>query len=418
MSSERVTKSSVPNLPALLGAHAAPDPAPDTPVNLLVYPSEQRRKLGALCERYKIIPPYVLVGLENGDVPFIRMRSYMEIRAMFRDCAASLADRNMLAYKAFLLFGHAQRLQAFERNWGQSVKAGNLRQLINAIYFPEQQDWGRIDFRSWGDAFHQYGIHRTRISFRRGAAQMSPVRDKDGSVSLIRTKFALAARPFKSCMGQETLQQITDLSVKWNLNVNEYKRALDMYTQRMDPPNERHALPEFYIRGERFGLPGTAFYAVDRDDPVKMFIGNYTGCCERIVDQKNNIEGTIQHSYLRTGSTFYIVSDGTNILAHSWAWLGKDRALCLDGFESKKDSGFTADVMKNLLNQIATDILTPEYAEFGLEGLFIGQCARHLEPGRADYAEVDAEDLKPRSLAEIGMNKVSRNDKMSWVIKP
>ncbi len=217
-------------------------------------------------------------------------------------------------------------------------------------------------------------------------------------------------------MGQETLQQIADLSVKWNLNVNEYKRALDMYTQRMDPPNERHALPEFYIRGERFGLPGTAFYAVDRDDPVKMFIGNYTGCCERIVDQKNNIEGTIQHSYLRTGSTFYIVSDGTNILAHSWAWLGKDRALCLDGFESKKDSGFTADVMKNLLNQIATDILTPEYAEFGLEGLFIGQCARHLEPGRADYAEVDAEDLKPRSLAEIGMNKVSRNDKMSWVI--
>ncbi len=146
MSSERVTKSSVPNLPALLGAHAAPDPAPDTPVNLLVYPSEQRRKLGALCERYKIIPPYVLVGLENGDVPFIRMRSYMEIRAMFRDCAASLADRNMLAYKAFLLFGHAQRLEAFERNWGQDrfPKLGRCIPSIwhspHAHFFPARRD--------------------------------------------------------------------------------------------------------------------------------------------------------------------------------------------------------------------------------------------------------------------------------------
>lgn len=354
-----------------------------------------------------------LVGLEDIPIPFIARRQLLEIRDLFTTCCRDLADKNLQAYKAFLLFGHTQRLKAFQREWAASVKANTLRQLMNTILFPPHKEWGRINFRAWGDAFHQHGIYKTKHTFAYSSAKIDPIREA-GVISLLRTKFALAVRPYEDILPGSTLKQITDLSVQWRLNPNEYKRALKIYACRMDKPDERHTLPELYIRGERFGVPGGAFYALDRDDPIKLFIGNYTGCCERIADIKNNIEDTIEHSYLRTSSTFYVVSDGKKIIAHSWAWRGQKSAFCLDGFESD-DTAFNAGVMKNLLEEIAAELHRPEFAEYGFKNFMVGKCAKHLEPGRDNYPRLDTHDVKPREIEDIGMNKIYLSGMMARI---
>ena len=189
---------------------------------------------------------------------------------------------------------------------------------MKAVHFPPTDTWNRVDFIAWGDLFHEYGVRTVTGLFRRHGADIAPYRDRAG-LSLLRTKFNAHALKYKDYIPPTIQQDIDRLAIQTGMNPNEYTRALRIYTSRNDS-GERHILPEMYIRGERFGLPGTAFYALDRNDPVKMFIGHFTGCCEKISDQKLNIENTIEHSYLTPRSTFYVVASGEGIIAHSWAW--------------------------------------------------------------------------------------------------
>jgi hypothetical protein len=395
------------------------DPPPSTPIEtLLPHPVQEKRRerLGTLIQKYKTLPPYALLGLEGVGVPFIGLREYMNIRALFTGNTRTLEDKNLQAYKAFLLFGHAQRVQSFYQKWQGEVAAPTLQKLLEEIVFPGADKWPAIDFRAWGDAFHMHGVKRTRGLFLTASPHIKPQRDGN-SISLLKTSFINSARTTGKDLPDQTVEKITSLALRWGMNNIEYKRALRIYATRVEPANHQHILPEFSIPGERFGMPGTKFHALDRNDPVKLFIGNYTGCCEKICEANDNIEETIEHSYMHTGSTFYVVSGDNGIIAHSWAWRGKNNELCLDGFEAREESAFTPDNMVALLAALSEEMAKEEFAEFDLGELYIGKCNKYLEPKRlSTYDPVPVGDIKPKELAAHGMNKIKPDHYLSAVM--
>lgn len=326
-----------------------------------------------------------------------------------------MADKNLNAYKAFLLFDNVEKARSFEKKWTTKNHAISFSDLMKRIHFPPAVQWDKVNFRAWDALLHKYGPARVGIMFGAHGAKITPIK-QDGTLSITRTKFNIAAYDYKTRIPERIQEQIDRFALLWDMNPNEYKRALAYYADRGTSPGQPHLLPTLFMDGARYGMPGTRFYALERDDPIKLFIGNYTDCCEKVSDQKFNIEGTIAHSYRSPTNAFYVVADDEKIIAHSWAWLGTNNALCFDGFESEAHSGFTATVLERLMIETGLEICNKRYDDYALTGLYLGRSKSNLDTVRENFTFVDIDELKPLEISQYGMNKYGTDALMAHII--
>ena len=73
------------------------------------------------------------------------------------------------------------------------------------------------------------------------------------------------------------------------------------------------------------------FTKLDDDSKVGPFLGLATDCCQHL---HNTASSCAEAGYRDSESGFYVVYKGDTIIAQSWAWRGKDNALCFDSIEA------------------------------------------------------------------------------------
>lgn len=365
------------------------------------------QKFQKIANKFFLIAPCFFVGLEDFSFPIIKEKEYAKIRNIFSTGTKNLSEKNQLAYKAFLLFETADKFLSFIKRNKNSLGNISTPALMRAVSFPDPEHWYHINFREWGDAFLDHGYRRVKPLFYIDSPFIDPVRNH-GRISLKMTEFQSTAREFGN-IDLGIRNEISNLSRTFNLSMNEHARALDIYSKKSNKPQKK--IPPLIVQGHSFNLSGATFHRLDHNDPRKLFLGHYTGCCEKISDETDNIENTIEHSFRTAQSEFYVVSKNDNILAHSWAWRGKQDELVFDGFETKRNSGFHAGTMTQLLKQVRKQIEAPQFTSYGLKDLFIGQCTSHLEETRKDFHRYEySTEIKPEDLLKngIGMNNQSK----------
>jgi len=355
------------------------------------------------------IPAKYLAGLEEDAVPFtIKPEQYLKIRKYLGPQSYALATPsrklNRLAYKAYLLFETRKKLEAYvdrcREDSGDKLSGAEWMRIL-ATNFPKPERWGEIAFREWGNVLIQCGYKRVQNYF---ATLDGPLYDRGGNISFRRMDFTAATLPWKSVVPENILEQLVNLGLQFN-KLNEFKRVLKYSFRNNDDssPEPEETLPDFTIDGEKFGMPGAVFRKMDRRDPRLLYLGHFTNCCEKVYDGANTLERTVAQACATDYNGYYIVERDGDILAHSWAWRGKNAEMVFDGFESFEEK-FNVRNLTNLLNAIPLEMADDRYDSLGLNGLYLGVCAKHLTTVK--YPDpIPAEKIIPDRIKNFGMSQ-------------
>ncbi len=293
---------------------------------------------------YEFQPPRTLknhekfIGLEefsNQTVKGFKTLEYTAIRDILLREELDIRSVNQLAFKANLLFGGSERLLLFMKKWGHEIHETSRRPLTDLLDsatsdFPID---GSIHYRKWGDAFLKYGP-KIRSSFGHAGKELSsPPTSSSGKLSLLSieegTK-AYMSRHYAQC------RDLLSLSFALNTRLPHFQLAHDLwqYSRDIEEPIEMaDTIPDISFDGACFGLPGYFFTKMSYDDVRMLFLGEFTGCCEKIGGAYSD---TIAHALSTRESGFYIITDHNgDIKAHSWVWRSPQGDMVIDGFESE-----------------------------------------------------------------------------------
>jgi len=369
-----------------------------------------QEKFDAICKQNWKIPTKYLEGLEEDAIPFtIKSKPYLNIRKRLRQQSDPQAyprrKLNRLAYKAYLLFGNQEQLEAYadrcRQASGDSLSSAEWMHRL-APKFPEPERWSQIRFREWGRVLIQFGYERIQNYF---GTLDGPLYDLGGNISLRRMDFTVATSPWKSWVPESDLKPLIDLALRFNKKKKEFERVLKNSFRYADDddiaPSLAESLPDFTIDGAKFGMPGAVFKKMDRLDPRLLYLGDFTNCCEKISDQENSLERTVVQACMTDYNAYYIVERDSDILAHSWAWRGKSAEMVFDGFESFEHK-FNAKNLTHLLDAITLEMLDDRHAALGLNGLYLGTCAKHLTDGKSPY-KIPVEEIMPKRIKGVGL---------------
>ncbi len=374
-------------------------------------PSLFQDKFNAICKQNWQIPAIYLAGLEVDAVPFtIKPEPYLKIREYLGPqsykSAQTSRKQNRLAYKAYLLFETREGLKAYvdrcRRDSGDNTLSGSEWMRILAPKFPKPERWREVAFREWGTAFVQHGYKRILNHF---SVLDRPLYDRGGNISFRRMNFAAVALPWKDRVPENTLEPLTDLALRFKKKPSEFKRVLEYSFLNADkvPPGPKIRLPDFTIDGEKFGMPGAIFRKMDRRDPRLLYLGHFTNCCEKVYDGENTLERAVEQACKTDYNGYDIVERDGDILAHSWAWRGKQAEMVFDGFESFEKK-FNIQKLKNLLDAIEQEITDDRYDLFKLNGLYLGRCAEHLAINGYPVS-IPVEAIMPDKIKGIGLTQ-------------
>jgi len=365
-------------------------------------------------ERYPDIPPVCLRGLEDIPAffpiegpPYLAMRTHLATLPNAWAWALTAKELNMISLKAFLLFQTPDRLEKFKNRTHTREKLYQTApQLVKNLKFPDFSDWHKIDFSAWGQAFIECGMVSVNDRFFNYAAQMKPQFNGSGFYSMIKTDFYFAVLKEHCRIPQDRLEALCALSVKFHKKPTEIKRILEYAAREPDtrPITPRYFLPPICIDGSEFGIEGTLFRKLPPDDPRILFLGDFTGCCERVTDTKNNLEATVASASYTKRNAFYVVERGKDILAHSWSWRGRQGEWVLDGFESK-EANFQQQALNRLIEAILSRFENSDPPLYGINGIFIGTCADHLSKIDTPFGRYEPDDIQPSAMEKIGMTQ-------------
>ena len=322
---------------------------------------------------YEFEPPRSLkdqeqfVGLEEfsgQNVKGFKTSSYIAMRNILLREELDIRSVNQLAFKATLLFGDAERLLLFMKKWGHEIHKTSRKPLTDLLDsatndFPIDGD---IHYRKWGDAFLKYGS-KIRSSFGHAGKELSsPPTSSSGKLSLLSIEEAT-----KSYMSRHYTECKDLLSLNFTLNTRlpHFQLAHDLwqYSRDIEEPIEMaYTIPDISFDGASFGLPGYFFTKMSYDDVRMLFLGEYTGCCEKIGGAYSD---TIAHALSTRESAFYIITDHNgDIQAHSWIWRSPQGDIVIDGFESEdpyiSDQNI-AHVIGNICSALQKENLFKEY---------------------------------------------------------
>ncbi len=346
-------------------------------------------------------PDDAFTGLERWQHTGVRMGDYIRIRDMLAYEEFNVAIRNKSAYKAALVLLTSDRVLHYLERWGKPGEKP-LSTLIKNLQAPIAQ--AGIDWKAWGDALLKYG---PEIGYMTHFAQQvrAPVCNSKGQISLRLTREYIQKNCFPLRHRNEAL---ADLVFSLERNNDVFEKALAIWDQRFTGDYEQPghlSIPDIRIDGAKIGLPGYTLMRMPYDDLRIMFMGDYTGCCERVGD---HFEDTVEHA-LETGeSGYYVLMKGDDIRLHSWVWRGEGGQLIIDGYESK-DPHIKKGHMINLTKQIAETLAGPLYEEYEVTDVILGLCGERLDISKHFPA---AQEIATRFACEWYFPEINQ-----WLVK-
>jgi hypothetical protein len=155
-----------------------------------------------------------------------------------------------------------------------------------------------------------------------------------------------------------------------------------------------------------FGMPDYRLQKISHDDPRIMFLGYYTGCCEKIGDF---FEETVEASLSTRRHGYYILSRDDQIMAHTWAWRGEGQQLVIDGWESK-DPNIDSDALAEIVIHMGERFAQEEYAQHEISDVILGLSGENLTP-QSHFRK--AANPAPRFVCEWYFN----DDSFQWQVR-
>lgn len=180
-------------------------------------------------------------------------------------------------------------------------------------------------------------------------------------------------------------------------------------------PDKASGLPEMYIDGKDFGMPGHSFKRLSYQDPRFFIVGRFTKSCEYVDGHWGE---TVKKAYMDRTSTFYcVLNERDEILAHTWTYRDPESwKIQFDGFEADQNE---VKINRELLEKIIAQVRT----DYPNQSFVVGTSAKHIgyeeistiKPGeeRNNHTKVvNPEDLwdverivKDAGIAPIGFIK-------------
>ena len=302
-------------------------------------------------------------GLEASQHVPLRLKPYLEIRGILKAEISNIRDLNIVAFKATMLFQSKHNLLRYFDRWGQPGLPNPLSSLLKDIDAPVSRF---VDWSSWGDALIKYGPQMNYpIQF---AQQLrTPVKNEDGVISLRLTRQRIWDDFFPH---DRKYGPVGDLCYEHGTKMIVLEKALTLWKHAAKRnPSPSKSIPDIDIDGSDFDLPGYRLTKIPYSDPRIMFLGYYTGCCEKMGD---HFEPSIVDALSTRKSGFYILTQNGEIKAHSWVWRGEGGQLIIDGWESK-DPEITDNVLEILMEKIGTELSSHTYEEFQMTDILLGR---------------------------------------------
>ncbi len=135
---------------------------------------------------------------------------------------------------------------------------------------------------------------------------------------------------------------------------------LAMYAPNLSDKDWEYARKVFAKMIEREGTTIPQVKAVGKryrgrmlrpDDPLALFVGNITGCCQRFGDEG---EGAMLHSVLEKNGGVFVVEEidengkVVQVVGQSWVWRNDD-VMCFDNIELLKNKTFSQEEQEEIL---------------------------------------------------------------------
>ncbi len=383
---------------------------PFLPVPLSVKQKEYQ-DYADLCAMHPKIQGHYLCGLERFPQPKGRLRQYYQIADLLNDECEHVRSRNEYAYKAFLLFGSAEKFKTYVRRyWEKYVQRPHLK-MITPIDFPETKNWDQRNFRAWGDMFLKFGPEAVKGLFTSASDYVRPLRSEKGDLSLSQTWAAFVQAACIQNLSDTHKEQLSNYVRKWKIRSKHLQEIFRCYAEQVrKPPAYTKSVPDIYIDGDEFGLPGFHFRKLDVNDLRIFFLGEFTNSCERINDSYENCRLTSQHAVTTRQSDFYIIADNEtdHIAAHCWVWRGKNGEIIFDGFEKSKNAAIEPMHISDLLNIVLMRFRRSRGDTYGIKDMYIGRCHKTLDEVRKYYVPVYRVHAQPLANHHAGYNMTQK----------
>lgn len=315
------------------------------------------------------ILPEEITGLEDMQNMSVRMAPYLGIREFLSQEEPNVRLRNKNAFVATMLFQSPQRLLQFIDRWGEKSPAPIVH-MLNQIDAPLTK---HVKWHLWGDALIKYGPALFYpIHFARQFPE--PVRGDNGEISLRATQKAI----WNKCFSQDKeMLGVSTLCYVWKVKSEDIPAATELWANRMKiDPAPPTRIPDIDMSCATFGLPDYTLKKISHDDPRIMFLGYYTGCCEKIGDF---FEETVEASLKTRRHGYYILTRDDQIMAHTWAWRGEKGQLIIDGWESK-DPNIDSEALAEIVTHMANEFAGEEYAPYEISDVLLGLSGENLTP--------------------------------------
>ena len=310
-----------------------------------------------------------LTSLEFLPLSRIPMKPYLDIRRYLSREIGDVRKLNSEGVKAAILFQSPDRFFKMLDKWGQSDERPMTRLLSEMIVpLAAKADWPR-----WGDALLKHGMKMSHLLFFVDKVP-APVTNEAGNISFRRT----AHEVWKNTVTRPERINGADAQ-KYNGRLRTaFREASDIWRKHrtVQEPKPTKAIPPLDIDGAEFGLKDHRLRKCGYDNPRILFLGYFTGCCEKIGD---DFQATIQHALSTKESGFYIVEKDEEIIAHSWIWRGQSGQLVIDGWESKAFQ-FNNAIARSLTFKIAEILETPAFQPYGIREVQLGLSGKNLIP--------------------------------------
>lgn len=309
-----------------------------------------------------VLPEY-FTGLESLSNYRPRMQPYLEIRKMCSNELSNIRELNLISAKAALLFQSPQNVLRFLEKWGKPSERP-LQELFKNAKPPMSGD---ADWAMWGDALMKYGPQMF-FPLQHACLLGSPARNAEGKISLRATR----ERIWHLYPKEGEAGDVAALCYEHQTGPKVLEESIHLWSNRAkDEPESRFSIPDIKMDGRIFGLDGYRLEKLAHNDPRTLFLGYYTGCCEKMGD---HFEETVRHAVSTRESGYYVLMNGNDIRAHSWVWRGEGGQIIIDGWESA-DKNVTAPILNDLTDEIAHELAKPVYEAFGISDVLLGPCS-------------------------------------------
>lgn len=137
----------------------------------------------------------------------------------------------------------------------------------------------------------------------------------------------------------------------------------DDYKDLLKKVKKEEHLPHIDIKGEEVGLSSEwRFRKLAANDPIGPMLGLFTDCCQHLDGAASSCA---ENGVTSPWSGFYVVEKNGEVIAQSWAWLGKNNELIFDNIEALRSEDYLSKI-KTLYEAAAQKMLSDKFNVVGI----------------------------------------------------